>query len=83
VLRTAGGWERGNGAAVVIAESLERVQELMRDYETEEALAVYESEDDAQADVIGAFRHTWVQVETFPSAEESERVVVLAWDETV
>jgi hypothetical protein len=83
VLRTASGWERGGGAAVVIAETLERVQTLMREYEMEESLTCYESDAEADADVSGPFRHTWVQVERFPSAEERERVVLISWDEKI
>ncbi|MBV8086007.1 MAG: hypothetical protein JO247_14455 [Chloroflexi bacterium] len=83
VLRTASGWERGNGAAVVIAESLEHVEVLLRDYESEELLAVYPSDDEATADVEGPSRHTWVELERFPSDEPRERVVIVAWDESV
>jgi hypothetical protein len=83
VLRTAAGWERGNGAAVVIADSLEHVEVLLRDYESEEVLTVYPSDDEAYSDVEGPFRHVWVEVERFPVDESRERVVVIAWDETV
>ncbi|HEX6512240.1 MAG TPA: hypothetical protein VF157_08080 [Chloroflexota bacterium] len=81
VLRTASSWERGSGAAVVIAQTLENVQTLMRDYEFEEGLAVYENDAQADDDVTGPFRHTWVEVERFPTGEERERVVVISWDE--
>ena len=40
MLRTASNWEQGSGAAVVIAGTLERVQDLMREYEFEERLTV-------------------------------------------
>jgi hypothetical protein len=83
VLRTAAGWERGNGAAVVIAETLEHVEVLLRDYESEEQLTVYPSDDEANSDVEGPFRHTWVEVERFPSDAPRERVVIVAWDESV
>ena len=83
MLRTASGWERGNGAAVVIAESLEHVEVLLRDYESEEQLTVYPSDDEAFEDVEGPFRHAWVEVERFRSDEPRERVVIIAWDETV
>ena len=83
VLRTAADWERGSGAAVVIAESMERVQTLMREYEFEEGLAVYTSDGEAQDDVVGPFRHKWVELERFPTDAERERVVVLSWDEKI
>ena len=83
MLRTASGWERGNGAAVVIAESLEHVEVLLRDYESEEQLTVYASDEEADEDVEGPARHTWVEVERFPSDEPRERVVIIAWDESV
>jgi hypothetical protein len=81
VLRTATSWELGGGAAVVIADTLQRVQELMRDFEFEERLAIYGSDAEAEADVVGPFRHTWVEVERFPTAEQGERIVVVSWDE--
>ncbi|HEY8693874.1 MAG TPA: hypothetical protein VIR57_14160 [Chloroflexota bacterium] len=83
VLRPATNWERGSGAAVIIAKSVERVQKLMREYEFEEDLIVYATDDDANADVAGPFRHTWVEVERFPTAEDSERIVILSWDEEI
>jgi len=83
VLRTAAEWERGNGAAVVIAESLEHVEVLLRDYESEEQLAVYPTDEEASSDVEAPLRHAWVEVERFPSNEPRERVVIVAWDETV
>jgi hypothetical protein len=83
VLRTASNWERGCGAAVVIAESREQVQALLRDYEFEETLTCYQSEDEADADVVGPTRHTWVEVERFPTAEQRERIVVTSWDEKI
>ena len=83
MLRTASGWERGNGAAVVIADTLEHVEVLMRDFEAEEQLAVYISDEEADEDVEGPFRHVWVEVERFPSDEPQERVVIISWDETV
>ena len=83
VLRTAEGWQQGGGAAVVIAETLARVQSLMREYELEDSLTVYESDADAEADVSGPFRHAWVQVETFPTTEERERIVLISWDEKI
>lgn len=83
ILRPASNWERGSGAAVVIAESAERVQELMREYEFEDSLAVYVDDDAANADVSGPFRHSWVEVERLPSAEERERIVIVSWDEKI
>ena len=83
MLRTATNWERGSGAAVVIAESLEQVQDLMREYEFEERLAVYSTDADADEDVVGPTRHTWVEVERFPTDEERGRIVVVSWDEKV
>ena len=83
VLRTAAGWERANGAAVILAESLEGAETLMRDHELEERLTCYQSEAEAQADVTGPSRHIWVQVERFPNQEEQPRVVIIAWDDTI
>jgi hypothetical protein len=83
VLRTASSWQLGSGAAVVIAESPEQVQALMRDYEFEDSLTVYDSDGDAEDDVAGPTRHTWVEVERFPTVEERERIVVISWDEKV
>jgi crotonobetainyl-CoA:carnitine CoA-transferase CaiB-like acyl-CoA transferase len=83
VLRTAANWERGSGAAVVIAQTIERVQDLMRDYEFEERLTIYETDSAADADVTGPTRHTWVEVERFPTEEKRERVVVVSWDEKI
>lgn len=83
VLRTAANWERGAGAAVVIAESLDSAQALMREYELEDSLTCYESDEEAAGDVTGPFRHTWVQVETFPTEAEQERIVVISWDEKI
>jgi len=83
VLRTAASWERANGAAVIIAQSLERVQTLMREYEAEETLCVYETDDQAHTDAMGPFRHAWVALERFPSEEKVERVVIISWDEVV
>jgi len=83
VLRTASNWEQGSGAAVVIAEALERVQALMREFEFEERLTVYAAEDEVEADVLGPTRHTWVEVERFSTGETQERIVVVSWDEKV
>jgi hypothetical protein len=83
VLRTATNWERASGAAVIVAPSAERVQALMREYEFEEDLNVYPSDEDADADVSGPFRHVWVEVERFPTDEERERIVVVSWDEKI
>ncbi|MFI5267880.1 MAG: hypothetical protein ACHQ7M_10935 [Chloroflexota bacterium] len=83
VLRPATSWERGSGAAVVIAESIAQVQSLMREYEFEDDLAVYASDDDAHADVTGPFRHPWVEVERFPTTEETERIAIISWDEKI
>jgi len=83
VLRTASNWERGSGGAVIIAETLERVQELMREYEFEEALACYTSDEQAEEDVVGPSRHTWVEVERFPTAEQRARIVLISWDEKI
>lgn len=83
VLRTAANWERGGGAAVVIGPDLAHVQTLMREYELEDALTCYESDAEAEADVLGPFRHTWVLVETFPSGEQQERIVLISWDEKI
>lgn len=81
VLRTAEGWERANGAAVVVAETLERGEELMREYEAEETLVCYPSEGEAEVDVVGPFRHQWIEVERFETDDERERVVISSWDE--
>ena len=81
MLRPASGWERGSGAAVIVAETLDRVQELMREYEFEDALTVYPDDDAAEADIIGPFRHAWVEVERLPTPEERERIVIISWDE--
>jgi hypothetical protein len=83
VLRTAANWELGSGAAVVIAASLERVQDLLRDYELDDRLTIYASDAEAEADVTGPFRHAWVEVERMPTAEEKERIVIVSWDEKV
>lgn len=83
ILRTASNWERGSGAAVLIAESQARVQQLMREYEFEDTLIVYSDNDEAEADVTGPTRHVWVEVERFPAAEEQERVVLISWDEKI
>ena len=83
VLRPASSWERGSGAAVVIANSADRVQALMRDYELEDRLTVYASDDDAEADVTGPLRHTWVTVERLPGAQEQERIVLISRDEKI
>jgi hypothetical protein len=83
VLRPASGWERGSGAAVVVAETLARVQDLMREYEFEDALTVYADDGAAEADVTGPFRHAWVEVERLPSPEERERIVIISWDEKI
>ncbi len=83
MLRTAAAWERGNGAAVVIAQSLEHVEVLLRDFESEDQLTVYPSDEEASEDAEGPFRHAWVEVERFPSQEAHERVVIIAWDESV
>ena len=81
VLCTAEGWERTNGAAVVVAETLERVQELMREYEAEEGLVCYSSARDAEDDLTGPFRHQWIEVERFDTDDKRERVVISSWDE--
>lgn len=81
VLRTASDWEKANGAAVVIAESIDSVETLLQDYEMEPDLRCYESDNDARTDVEGPFRHVWVLVEALPSVEKVERVVVSSWDE--
>lgn len=83
VLRTAGTWERGNGAAVIVAESLKAVESLMREYEVEERLTCYQTEVEAESDVTGPSRHTWVEVERFLSSEGQQRVVLISWDETI
>lgn len=83
VLRTAAGWDRGNGAAVVVAESLPAVEAMMRECELEERLTCYQTEVEAESDVTGPTRHTWVEVERFPSQEEQPRIVLISWDETI
>jgi hypothetical protein len=83
VLRPATNWERGAGAAVVIAETRERVQALMREYEFEDALTVYADDDAAEADVAGPFRHVWVEVERLPTEAERERIIIISWDEKI
>ncbi|GEM_PF-2590544 len=81
VLRTSAAWERSNGAAAVIAESLEHVEVMLREYESEEQLRVYPTEDEAAVDALAPFRHVWVEVERFPVDEQAERIVVVSWDE--
>jgi hypothetical protein len=83
VLRPATSWDRGSGAAVIIAPSPQRVQALMREYEFEDDLTVYPSDEEADADVTGPFRHTWVEVERFPTPEDRERIVLISWDEKI
>ena len=83
MLRPATNWELGSGVAVIIAESTARVQAIMREYEFEEDLAVYGSDDEADADVAGPFRHVWVEVERFPVDQERERIVIVSWDEKI
>lgn len=83
MLRTASQWDRGSGAAVLIAETQERVQDLLREYEFEDSLTVYTDDSEAEADVTGPTRHTWVEVERFPTTEQRERIVYVAWDEKI
>jgi hypothetical protein len=83
VLRTASNWEQGSGAAVLIAETQEHAQELLREYEFEDRLVIYTDDDEAAADVTGPTRHTWVEVERFPIADERERIVLVSWDEKI
>ena len=83
VLGTSSEWERGNGAAVVIAQSIDRVEEMLREYEMEETLRVYEAEDNAAVEIDSPSRHLWVEIERFPTDEKAERVVIVSWDEVV
>lgn len=82
-MRPATSWELGSGAAVIVAESAVRVRALMREYEFEDDLTVYATDDEVAADVVGPSRHIWVEVERFPTAEEHERIVIISWDEKV
>ncbi|MDE3077687.1 MAG: hypothetical protein KGJ86_19890 [Chloroflexota bacterium] len=81
VLTTAADWDKANGAAVVIAESLSRAEALLQDYEMESELHCYGSDNQARGDVDGPFRHIWVLVESWPTDQKAERVVVSSWDE--
>ena len=81
VLRTAENWEKANGAAVVIAQSLENAEALLQDYEMEPELRCYMSDAAAQTDVDGPFRHAWVLVESLATDQQQGRVIVSSWDE--
>ncbi|MGH2364589.1 MAG: hypothetical protein ACRDHX_08055 [Chloroflexota bacterium] len=81
ILRTAENWEKANGAAVVMAQSLENAEALLQDYEMEPDLRCYEADAAAHTDVDGPFRQVWVLVESLATDQQQERVIVSSWDE--